>query len=206
MVRSVARVPSAPRQSHGRAATVAMTKQRIVAESRRPAKASRSEAATPRTAATVRQFVTGAAEAWQLPPAAARGDRIRRTLERRQVERDQRARAAERASPTRAARPGRTQQINFFACAAGGRRRRSAGLRLRGRTARARSRHWQAFLWSYLTTRTTLVGLVLVVDARHGLRRHSTEQVLAGFVPSGRPLLILVTKADKFNRRSAARR
>ncbi len=64
----------------------------------------------------------------------------------------------------------------------------------------ARSKQdWQAFLWSYLTTRTALVGLVLVVDSRHGLRSMD-EQVLAVFVPSGRPLLVLVTKVDKLNR------
>ena len=46
--------------------------------------------------------------------------------------------------------------------------------------------------------RGTLIGLVLIVDARHGLRSLDRE-LLAGFVPSGRPLLVLATKADKLN-------
>ena len=63
---------------------------------------------------------------------------------------------------------------------------------------RALKQGWQEFLWRYVTTRDTLIGLVLIVDARHGLRSLDRE-LLAGFVPSGRPLLVLATKADKLN-------
>ena len=42
------------------------------------------------------------------------------------------------------------------------------------------------------------VALVLIVDARRGLGALDLE-LLQGFVPSGRPLLILATKADKLN-------
>ena len=59
-------------------------------------------------------------------------------------------------------------------------------------------RGWQDFLWDYLTTRPTLAALVLLVDARHGLKAPDRD-VLAEFVPSGRPVLILATKADKLN-------
>jgi GTP-binding protein len=71
---------------------------------------------------------------------------------------------------------------------------------------RALKEGWQDFLWRYVTTRDTLIGLVLIVDARHGLRALDNE-LLAGFMPSGRPLLVLATKADKLNasaRRAAA--
>ena len=70
---------------------------------------------------------------------------------------------------------------------------------------RALKEGWQDFLWRYVTTRTTLIGLVLVVDARHRLKPLDFE-LLGGFVPSGRPVLILATKADKLNQaeRSAA--
>ena len=63
----------------------------------------------------------------------------------------------------------------------------------------ALKRDWQELLWSYVTTRDTLIGLVLVVDARHGLRAQLDLELLAGFLPSGRPVLILATKADKLN-------
>jgi len=59
-------------------------------------------------------------------------------------------------------------------------------------------RDWQAFLWHYITTRPTLVALVLIVDSRHGLKDLDIE-LLEGFVPSGRPVLILATKADKLH-------
>jgi GTP-binding protein len=59
-------------------------------------------------------------------------------------------------------------------------------------------RAWQEFLWHYITTRPTLVALVLIVDSRHGLKDLDIE-LLDGFLPSGRPVLILATKADKLN-------
>lgn len=59
-------------------------------------------------------------------------------------------------------------------------------------------RAWQEFLWQYITTRPTLVALVLIVDSRHGLKDLDLE-LLEGFVPSGRPILILATKGDKLN-------
>ena len=91
--------------------------------------------------------------------------------------------------------PGRTQQINFFALRDGA---RVADLPGYGYAAVPRDlkRSWQEFLWAYVTTRSTLVGLVLVVDARHGLRPVDAD-LLAGFMPSGRPVLILAAKSDK---------
>ena len=49
-----------------------------------------------------------------------------------------------------------------------------------------------------MTKRTKLIGLVLVADARHGLKTADFD-VLGGFVTSGRPVLVLATKADKLN-------
>ena len=39
---------------------------------------------------------------------------------------------------------------------------------------------------------------MLIVDSRHGLKQQDIE-LLQGFVPSGRPILVLATKADKLN-------
>ena len=61
----------------------------------------------------------------------------------------------------------------------------------------ALKRHWQEFLARYLATRQSLVGLALVVDARHGLAELD-RRLLAGYLTSGRPVLLLATKMDKF--------
>ena len=93
--------------------------------------------------------------------------------------------------------PGRTRQINLFRLASGG---LAADLPGYGYAAVSRDvkREWQDFLWEYLTTRDTLVGLVLVADARHGLKPLDLS-VLDAFVPSARPVLVLATKSDKLN-------
>ncbi len=91
--------------------------------------------------------------------------------------------------------PGRTQQINLFRLRNGA---LLADLPGYGYAAvpQALKQHWQAFLGRYLTTRQALVGLVLVVDARHGFGQLD-HVVLDGFLPSGRPVLVLATKIDK---------
>ncbi len=92
--------------------------------------------------------------------------------------------------------PGRTQQINFFRLRGGA---LLADLPGYGYAAvpRELKRHWQEFLARYLATRQSLVGLVLVVDARHGLS-DLDRGLLAGYLTSGRPVLLLATKMDKF--------
>jgi GTP-binding protein len=91
--------------------------------------------------------------------------------------------------------PGRTREINLFRLRNGA---LLADLPGYGYAAvpRELKAHWQAFLGRYLATRQALVGLVLVVDTRHGLGGLD-RQVLDGFLPSGRPVLILATKVDK---------
>jgi GTP-binding protein len=91
--------------------------------------------------------------------------------------------------------PGRTQQINFFQLRSGA---LLADLPGYGYAAVPRDlkRHWQEFLARYLATRQSLVGLVLVVDARHGLA-DLDRRLLAGYLPSARPVLVLATKMDK---------
>jgi len=93
--------------------------------------------------------------------------------------------------------PGRTREINLFRLRSGG---LVADLPGYGYAAVARDvkASWQSFLWDYVTTRDTLVGLVLVVDARHGMKPLDF-MLLERFVPSGRPVLVLATKSDKLN-------
>ena len=91
--------------------------------------------------------------------------------------------------------PGRTQQINFFRLRSGA---LVADLPGYGYAAvpQALKRHWQAFLGRYVSTRQSLVGLVLIVDARHGVAAPDIA-LLSGYLTSGRPVLVLATKIDK---------
>ena len=94
--------------------------------------------------------------------------------------------------------PGRTQQINMFALRSGA---IVADLPGYGYAAVSKSvkRDWQEFLWRYVSTRQQLVALVLMVDARHGVSAYDWP-VLDAIVPTGRPVLVLATKADKLNK------
>ena len=93
--------------------------------------------------------------------------------------------------------PGRTQHINFFRLSSGA---LLADLPGYGYASVPRSvqRHWRAFLARYLAERGPLVGLVLVMDARHPLAVLD-RQLLDGFLPSGRPVHALLTKSDKLS-------
>jgi len=99
--------------------------------------------------------------------------------------------------------PGRTQQIVLFGLPSGA---IIADLPGYGYAAVSRSvkRAWQQVLATYVATRPTLVGLVLVVDARHGLKPMDLA-LLDGYLPSGRPVLLLATKSDKLTRSDAAK-
>jgi GTP-binding protein len=99
--------------------------------------------------------------------------------------------------------PGRTQQIVLFGLPSGA---IVADLPGYGYAAvpKAVKRSWQEVLASYIATRPTLVGLALVVDARHGLKPLDAT-LLDGFLPSGRPVMVLATKSDKLSRSDAAR-
>jgi GTP-binding protein len=93
--------------------------------------------------------------------------------------------------------PGRTQQINFF-------RLRDGALLVDlpgygyAAVPKELKRHWQDFLARYIAMRQSLIALVLVVDARHGLA-DTDRTLLDSFLPSGRPVLVLATKMDKLS-------
>ena len=91
--------------------------------------------------------------------------------------------------------PGRTQQINFFRLVSGA---LIADLPGYGYAAvpQELKRHWQDFLGRYVATRQPLVGLVLIVDARHGISDLDVR-LLSSFLSSARPVLVLATKMDK---------
>ena len=99
--------------------------------------------------------------------------------------------------------PGRTQQIVMFVLPNGA---IVADLPGYGYAAvpKALKLAWQEVLATYVATRPTLVGLVLVVDARHGLKPLDVT-LLDGFMPSGREVVVLATKSDKLSKQETAR-
>ncbi len=98
--------------------------------------------------------------------------------------------------------PGRTQLINFFRLNGG-----AALVDLPGygyaKVPEDVRRHWQGLLERYLTTRENLVGMVLIMDARHPLKPLD-RQMIDWFAPRGRPIHVLLTKSDKLSRNEAA--
>lgn len=101
--------------------------------------------------------------------------------------------------------PGRTQHINYFEV---GPKDEPAGfvVDLPGygyaQVPGAAKAHWEALLSSYMKLRPQLRGLVLVMDSR----RPCTEldiRMLDWFAPTGKPIHMLLTKADKLNRQES---
>lgn len=97
--------------------------------------------------------------------------------------------------------PGRTQLINFFAL---GDERFLVDLPGYGyaKVPQAMREHWQLTLSSYLSYRSSLYGLVLVMDCRHPLTLLD-RKMLDWFCPSGKPVHVLLTKSDKLSRNAA---
>jgi len=93
--------------------------------------------------------------------------------------------------------PGRTQNINFFRLPSGALLADLPGYGYASVPGSVQ-RHWRAFLSRYLAERGPLIGLVLVMDARHPMAALDRE-LLAGFLPSGRPLHALLSKSDKLS-------
>ncbi|MCX7897178.1 MAG: ribosome biogenesis GTP-binding protein YihA/YsxC [Rhodocyclaceae bacterium] len=91
--------------------------------------------------------------------------------------------------------PGRTQLINVFRLANGAALVDLPGYGFAKAPASMR-RRWQALLEAYLLQRKNLVGLVLIMDARHPFTPLD-RQLIEWFAPTGKPIHCLLTKADK---------
>ena len=97
--------------------------------------------------------------------------------------------------------PGRTQHLNYFDL---GEYRFLVDLPGYGYAkvppdVRA---HWEGLLSEYLQTRDALSGLVLIMDARRPLTELDL-QMLDWFVPTHKPVHVLLTKSDKLSRQQA---
>ena len=97
--------------------------------------------------------------------------------------------------------PGRTQMINFFGLGDG---RFLVDLPGYGyaKVPVATRAPWGRVLGDYLQTREQLAGLVIVMDVRHPLTELDWG-LLEWFRPTGKPVHVLLTKADKFSRSRA---
>ena len=93
--------------------------------------------------------------------------------------------------------PGRTQLINFFELDTD-----TYLVDLPGygyaKVPPAIKAKWENLLSRYLQERAALAGMVLIMDARHPLTALD-RQMLAWFTPTGKPVHILLSKADKLS-------
>jgi GTP-binding protein len=94
--------------------------------------------------------------------------------------------------------PGRTQLVNFFAFAPDRRLVDLPGYGFAKVPAGTRDR-WESVLAAYLTRRQSLVGVILTADIRRGLTPLDL-QLLGWLAPLARPVIVLLTKADKLSR------
>lgn len=97
--------------------------------------------------------------------------------------------------------PGRTQLINFFALDDGHRLVDLPGFGYAKVSLDIRD-NWQQTLNEYLQIRTSLAGLVLIMDIRHPLTPFDVD-MLTWCREMQMPVHILLTKADKLSRGAA---
>lgn len=94
--------------------------------------------------------------------------------------------------------PGRTQLINFFVLPDGNALVDLPGYGYAKVPERVKI-EWQKFIESYMTERTTLVGLVIIMDIRHPMRDH--DHIMLEWAESRQlPVHILLNKSDKLKR------
>ncbi len=97
--------------------------------------------------------------------------------------------------------PGRTQLINFFELAPERRLVDLPGYGFAKVPERVRL-HWLQLMEHYFNVRESLIGLILIVDSRRGLGAQDAG-MLEWILSRDRHAHVLLTKADKLNRRDA---
>jgi GTP-binding protein len=148
------------------------------------------------------KFLTSAAEAHQLAPDlgrevafAGRSNSGKSTAINAITQRTGLARVSRT--------PGRTQLINFFELASDCRLVDLPGYGFAKVPERVRL-HWLQLMEHYFNVRESLVGLILIVDSRRGLGPQDAG-MLEWVLARDRLAHVLLTKADKLNRRDAQR-
>ncbi len=98
--------------------------------------------------------------------------------------------------------PGRTQTINFFDVGDGVRLADLPGYGF-AQVPQAIRAQWDQLVGGYLAGRTALAALVVIMDARRPFTEPDVR-MLDWAQPLERPLLVLLSKADKLNKRERA--
>ena len=94
--------------------------------------------------------------------------------------------------------PGRTQALNFFDLGGKARLVDLPGYGFAKVSKDLRSQ-WEHLVGGYLAERRSLLGIVLVMDARHPFTALDL-QLIDWLKPHGLPVLVLLAKADKLTR------
>ena len=148
------------------------------------------------------KFLTSAAEAHQLAPDlgreiafAGRSNSGKSTAINAITQRSGLARVSRT--------PGRTQLINFFELTPAQRFVDLPGYGFAKVPEKVRAR-WLELMEHYFNVRESLVGLVLIVDSRRGLGAQDAA-MLEWVLARDRQAHVLLTKADKLNRRDGLR-
>ena len=99
--------------------------------------------------------------------------------------------------------PGRTRAFNFFSLAE---EQRLVDLPGYGyaRISKREAQRWQRLMENYLEQRSSLRGLLLVMDVRHPMKE-SDKDFLTRAEAAGRRVHILLNKSDKLSRGAASR-
>lgn len=99
--------------------------------------------------------------------------------------------------------PGRTQHLNFFTVQSGKYLVDLPGYGFAKAPEDVR-KSWNGLISPYLAQRPQLRGLVIIMDARHPLT-DLDWQMIDWFLPTGTPVHVLLSKADKLTRQEQAR-
>jgi GTP-binding protein len=94
--------------------------------------------------------------------------------------------------------PGRTQHLNYFALAEGRYFVDLPGYGYAKAPAEIRAQ-WEGLIGPYLSKREQLAGLVVIMDIRRPLTDLDLR-LIDWFRPTGRPIHVLLSKADKVSR------
>ncbi len=98
--------------------------------------------------------------------------------------------------------PGRTQHLNYFTLKESKYFVDLPGYGFAKAPEEIRSQ-WEDLLAPYLRFRVPLAGLVLIMDCRHPLTELDV-QMIGWFAPTGKPIHVLLSKADKLTRQEQA--
>jgi len=99
--------------------------------------------------------------------------------------------------------PGRTQHLNFFTVRPGEYLVDLPGYGYAKAPEEVRN-SWNGLISPYLAQRPQLRGLIVIMDARHPLTEMDW-QMIDWFLPTGTPVHVLLSKADKMTRQEQAK-